>query len=675
MKRIVALTCAVLLSVGCCSNKLTNPTNNKPATHTPFRIAYTADASRVVSARITAANGGSITAQDRDGVQFQLTIPAHALRFDTTVTVTPLSSLRMGGPGKDRCLGCSGTDSLCCYRGALFEPAGLAFDSAAVLTVQMPTHMGFPYPHGGLIVYLDAAGDRYEPCYTTYDTTASWLKAKIIHFSAYGLDDERYDRMEETIYEHANKLAGDIGTPSFYWDLYPLNMDWMLCGGMGCGDPEAPLNMCWPDLVNQVEKLCLDAYTKQARIEETKAATDPPCDGLGRLYQCFMNIDSWFRQFGNYNGGFSTLDIELKSDYVVLVNKTANAGHALCQIDSCRAGQELLGCALGEIRNSIHSEIHFDTALIDSVWSWIASCCRLKVSLSADKSVLRDMVISDDNSTTVVTFTLEASDPVGPLVEENFTVDCRKGGSGTALFYLGGMTDDNGIGHCKYAWCYLNDCPNWLPEGIYEFRAHVQYDGKDVASDPAMITLNPIGVSMDYHYSFTDDYYGVAYQEIHSQADMAGRGVIFSGDVNTCRQQYSMTRTAAEQGNSPTGSCVLIDTFKLPACFFTPVTSVTYLADQTPICVLKGASVMYRAGIAFGRVACTSPTSPDTTYYDNWQPFGCCVFPSWYYSDDSHVLIPFDGGSFRSIMWDTVATDIDYGTRKAHLSIDMHVVQ
>jgi hypothetical protein len=497
---LILVSCLVLLT---CSREITNPHDDKPPARTAFRIAYTADPSRAASARIVAATGGSITTWDKDSVSFALTIPPHALRSDTNITITPLSSLRIGGPGGDSCPLCTGADSLCCYRGALFEPSGLALDSSAVLTVQLPKGMAFPFPHGGLIVYLDAVSKTYQPCLTTYDTLAGRLQAEITHFSGYGTDDERYDRLEEEIYQAGEKLSADAGTWAFYMDLPPLKQLRLICNS--CANPDLPLNACYPDLVAAIERIVLDAYTRHAAMIRGKAVLQEPCDALGNLYMCLGNIKSLFELGGNWGNYESFIPIRngVRDDYVALVYKTGNEGHRLCKADSCDAGMVLLSCAHEAIQLSTYSEIDFDPDFCASVNNWMLNCkCGYDVTVSADKTVVHKIALSAaDAENCIVRYSVgvhnnSTEEPAAgvdvDLIELTPPVGDRIIGSG--------RTDSDG--HCKIiykAWDFGASC-------MLE-RSNMVYAGATIASkvyysDKVSVLFKPlrIATSIDFQY-------------------------------------------------------------------------------------------------------------------------------------------------------------------------------
>lgn len=394
MKKILAFTCVLAVSLLTCSKKSTGPDEPKPPVRTPFEISYTADPSDAISQHILADAGGTIAAYDEDSVAFTLIVPPHALPSDTTVTITPLSSLSIGGPGGDSCPACTSWDFLCCYHGALFEPSGLILDSAVTLTVSFPLGAPMPFAYHPLIAFLDSSENRCEAAYTEIDTVANTLSAQLIHFSGYFVDDGRYDRLEEEVYAAAERLIATIGTDGFYIELWPMiNLQHT------CSIPIIYMGdtIVYPDLAASIEKIMLDAYARHAKMISDKSFTQPLCDAISSLYPCFMNIDnlagfSNFSEFGPINGS-------LRSDYIVFVNNAANEGHRLCEADSCDQGMELLACAHEAIRLSLYSEINFDPDFCASVNNWMLECqCGIDVSIYADKEVVHKIAVSESDA-------------------------------------------------------------------------------------------------------------------------------------------------------------------------------------------------------------------------------------------------------------------------------------
>jgi hypothetical protein len=658
MKRLLVLVFVSAVLLLTCSKKSTGPDEPKLPVRTLFEISYVADPSRAVSEYISAEAGGVIKACDKDSVAFELTIPPHALPSGTTITITPFSFLQIGGPGGDTCPSCTGSDKLCCYRGALFEPSGLILDSPAVLTVQLPSGMAFPYPHGGLIVYLDSAARSYQPCFTTYDTAAGWLRADISHFSGYGVDDERYDRMEEEIYEAGERLAAAVGTWEFYMDLYPLVVLRLTCDG--CDFPDLPLNACYPDLIAAVEKIVLDAYSRHAAIVRGKAVLQEPCDALGNLYMCFANVNGLFvPKNWNNAGEFASLKAELVSDWVALARKTANEGHRLCEADSCDQGIELLSCVNEQIRHDpFDGQSHFDYAFCASVNNWMLECqqCQIDVSLNADKSTIYDLATSPSDNGPYVNFEVWVRRGLtGYVANQLVVVEGIRSGS-NERFSVSGTTDTAGIARMRYVWNVSGESHWNKPPGAYEVKAHVTRDVKAYESDPMTLTLAPTCVAMSYSYQYTLDV-DIPMETRTVVANITGVGV--QGFANDCPSKYSLSRSidinVVFNGTPPSYSSTVND---LPGACFIYINSETGLNDsQVVVTMLKSVDVEYDypyTGPAAYTYTVMTPTdtttnSLTTEHVEDWliSTTGCYT-PKW----GDYRRVVYDNG-FEALTWDT----------------------
>jgi hypothetical protein len=515
MKKMLSAACILaLLLLLTCSKKSTNPPDdNNPPIDTTFSVSYSADEARAVQQNISAQSGGSVTATDKDGVQFQLDIPPNALQSDTAVKITPLSSLRITGPGGSGCSGCGGTDSLCCYKGALFEPSGLLLDSPATLTITFPPGTELPFQERPVIVFLDSASDRYEVEYTQIDTLSRSLTAQIVHFSGYATDDGKVEELEAEIYQIADSLTKYIGMDRFYSFLHPMTSlhDHCRLPVIFMGD-----TIVYPDLAAAIERIMLDAYDKHAKAIQSQAFDQPLCDGLFNLRVCIRNLSDFVDPREGVGGGwsnhdaFSTIEANTEGDFDALFRKTALEGKRLCDNDSCAAGKDLLFCALGELGRD--GSIHIDSVLLpfkDTVGNWANACCKVEIKLEADRTTLYNLAVTPDDSSDYVKFTATTTDPFGPYEGATVKIEGTHDRTGQTLIPSGTSirTDENGKLYATFVWDEILQ----LPPGTATFKAAFQYwsDEADsmvwIWSEPVHITLNPVTISVSYSYSYTYD--------------------------------------------------------------------------------------------------------------------------------------------------------------------------
>jgi hypothetical protein len=141
-----------------------------PGPADPISITVAADDTLTTSAPMVAADGGELSATGPDGTTFKLTIPADALQTDTTITMTPLTSVT-GIPWGD-----AGAV------GVKLGPDGLTFDNFVTLTVQLAT----PLPADQQVPF-GYSGDTSELVLAVVDPASETIDMKLMHFSGYGV--------------------------------------------------------------------------------------------------------------------------------------------------------------------------------------------------------------------------------------------------------------------------------------------------------------------------------------------------------------------------------------------------------------------------------------------------------------------------------------------------------
>jgi hypothetical protein len=125
------------------------------------------DSPKAVTANVGVA-GGSLTTTGTDGTRYTLTIPAHALRKDVAITLTPIAALG------DLPAGAS------LAGGAHFGPEGQTFDVPVMLTVALaaaPARRPLPFTY---------TGNLQHPRRYPATVSGSTLTFEIVHFSGYG---------------------------------------------------------------------------------------------------------------------------------------------------------------------------------------------------------------------------------------------------------------------------------------------------------------------------------------------------------------------------------------------------------------------------------------------------------------------------------------------------------
>jgi hypothetical protein len=588
MKKILAFTCVLAVLLLTCSKKSTNPPDdNNPPIDTTFSVSYSADEARAVQQNISAQSGGNVSATDKDGVQIRLDIPAHALASDADITIIPFSSLRISGPGASTCAGCTSGDSVCCFKGALFEPSGLVLDSPAILTIEFPIGEPLPFQKRGLIIYLDSIGNKYQACYTINDTSGKTLCARIRHFSGYGSGEENYDNMEAMIYQAAEQLLMHAGEYLFYGDpLWRMKDLHNLCRIPVIINGE---EIVYPELTALIERLMLSAYDKHAKAVQTQALQSPPCDALSPLRLCIENLRVFVDPSGEGDAGwsnhdaFSLVQTSLLDTFHSLFRKGSADGKRMCEHDSCATGRDLIWCAVTGMggRNEddyIYAISDADSrGFRDTALDWLALCCRPSVNLEADKTTLYNLAVTPADSSDYVRFTATATDPFGPYAGAAVRVEGTHDNSGQTIIPSSGTlrTDDSG----KFCATFVWDSRMSLPPGTATFKAAVQSwsDEADsmvwIWSEPVQITLKPVTISVSYSYSYT-------YSATSACGSTSASGLATSSDVYTigvsdiCQLRDKVSRAFSYETSCTTpgyyhhATETLIEPKMIPPCYW-----------------------------------------------------------------------------------------------------------
>jgi hypothetical protein len=632
MNKPIALVCIACLVLLTCSKKPTEPGDDNPPPQPTFTIKYTADESRAVEQRIVADAGGSLSAEDMSGVSFELTIPPHALKADTTIRIIPLLSLSIAGPGGTGCGACAGTDSLCCYRGALFEPEGIVLDSAATLTIRYPGGAPLPFAKRPLIAYIDASENRYEPLYTVCDTIAGTLTARIMHFSGYGTDDDRYDRLEAEVYEIADNLTRNIGKNIFYVYLYPMIEMHDLCRLPTTYMGET---IVYPELAATIERIMLDAYQRHAAAIQGQAFTVQPCDGLFLLRECIRNLanfiatDDIITHGWSNHGAFASIKSATEGDFDALFRRTAEDGKSKCDHDKCVEGKALLDCALRYIETD--DRIDTDPTLrsfIDTVGNWEIACCKVDINLEADKTTLYNLAVSSSDDSNYVKFTATTTDPFGPYEGATVRIEGTHDRTGQTIYSSAlypNKTDANGKAYATFVWDQLDN----IPPGTCTWKAAFQYwsDEADsmvwVWSEPVTITLKPVTISVSYSYSYTYDATSACGStSVSGLATSDDEFVIGVSDICQLRDKiqraYSYQSNCTDVGFSSSRTESLLEPINIPPCYWGYYTEERSTPDGWRYRVLTHVTVDWLAP-AYIHVKTVSDYNGTVTVDSLWQ--------------------------------------------------------
>jgi hypothetical protein len=672
MKKPMALACIACLVLLTCSKKPTEPGDDNPPPQPTFTIKYTADESRAVEQRIVADAGGSLSAEDMSGVSFELTIPPHALKADTIIRIIPLLSLSIAGPGGTGCDACAAADSLCCFRGALFEPAGTVLDSAATLTIRFPAGALLPFAKRPLIAYIDADENRYEPIYTECDSAAGTLSARVIHFSGYGTDDDGYDRLEAEVYETAEELTKDIGKSGFYVHLYPMDMLHDLCRFPIVRMGET---IVYPELAATIEGIMLDAYQKHAAAIQGQAFNVSPCDGLWILRECIENLanfvaaDDIITHGWTNHDAFASIKSATEGDFDALFRRTARDGKSKCDHDKCVDGKELLDCALRYIERDdrISTDPNLQS-LIDTVANWEIACCKVNITLEAEKTTLYSLAVSSSDDSNYVKFTATTTDPFGPFEGATVRIEGTHDRTGQTIYpsAVNTKTDDNGKAYATFVW----DQEASIPPGTSTWKAAFQYwsDEADsmvwVWSEPVTITLKPVTFNVSYRYSYTYDATSACGStSVSGLATSEDLLVLGASDICQLRAKvaraYSYQSSCVDANQSYSRTESLLEPINIPPCYWGYYTEEHSNPDGWRYRVLKHVTVNWLSP-AYIHVKTVSEyngaVTVDSLWMDMWG-----IRPAL--GDPAYTYFNYPG---RTATWDTT-----YGTSTTTMRISV----
>lgn len=595
MKRIsICLICWMLCAAACEDSVVGPEPETSPES---FSVSYTADPSRAVSVEIEAATGGTVTAIDAGGVSFRLDIPPGALAADTTVTVTPLSSLMFTGPGSGACPGCGADDSTCCHRGALFEPSGIEFDEPATLTIGFPAGEPFPFDTLGMIVLFDPPRNGYCACCTELDEGGKTLTTPIYHFTGYGADNPDCCRLWGIYSEINHTILGiwehgpcDLFTYCFSLEqLLGLRASIQTCepGGGGaqcrpmCGDLEENIDAA----INE----SLPLYC--GRIDEEYPAAEATITTTGdavRFFDCLWRLGS--RDPLNRVGpAASGLLPHIRQMATTLVQTAREE----CRQYHCDEGKAILRF----VRELCTSGYIDDPAFLADVEKLYDDCCGAQnLTLSIDKSMILWYVTSEaDEPMAYATITATLTTSTGEPVEGQYV----SMGYDHYLFNVGdGRTDENGELRVLITGGKVGDALSSCLQHVnltiqaksYSDELHEYVYSNELTST----FVNPV-VTTTVDYSYTYEYYDDSEHYGNASATISGTGWTYAPPGFSCPISCDgqITRSYHSDGCSISGcsECDLIGGETLTGCISTPKTEGYLTGNGIRLTRLTGVSV------------------------------------------------------------------------------------
>ncbi len=627
----------------CCSDSGTGPEVGDLVDdeYRGLEISYTSEPANAVSETLTPEEGGTVTATGSNGVSYSLEVYPGALVTTTEITVTPLSRLTIGIEDS------AAVDSSDCLQGALFEPAGLEFDSTAVLTITYPVSgLDCVLNNGFSIVSIDSASLFYEIIPTVFDAGVPSLTCTLTHFSGYGTDDMNdHDFLEYLI---TNTIKYAVGFPGIdeIAKLLSYSQQAALAG--------------WDDLVllaiNGVRPI-LQILVDDA-VQDADADPGPIMMGvLGRYFDLAAGF------------GIEEIMSQLTDAMDRLARAYAARGVALCGEGKHEEGRAILRTVLdwtdsGLVKNP---EIYRPQLV-----QWMEDCGELVFNFGANTNSVVNLVTSEGAlEAAIVTFVATVMDFSG-APKEGITIFVgwdRDSSTWT------GTTDANG----EYTFSVSGS--RFTPNGCFDsfsYTFHPQMslgygeweDGQDV-----IVQFNnlPIFTSLTYDYAFTSSINNMIVSFI-GHGTGGGGGCDFPCD--NCNGLLTRNYSQVQ----PSGSMVAIeDTSRVLACRGR-VDYELFIHDETGLTVMVLRGIYYcGAESVFDNIIVENcPTGEGCNIMETsichtsslssvWY---CALVPDAIYKTE--LYFPYQDGGFDAFTWGTSDSGTDW-SKSASMAITVGI--
>jgi len=623
MRIFLFLTLIMILAISfsACSDSGTGPEGGDPVVddYRGLDISYTSEPASAVTETITPESGGTVTATGTNGVSYSLEVYPGAFDATTEITVTPLSRLTIGIEDS------AAVDSSDCLQGALFEPAGLEFDSTAVLTIT--------YPASGLdclldnsfrIVSIDSASSFYEIIPTVYDAGIPSLTCTLTHFSGYGTDDMNdHDFLEYMI---TNTIKYAVGFPGIDELAKLLSYS-----------QEAALNG-WDDLVS----LAVNGTRPILQVLVDGAVQDAGADPgpsmmsvLGRYFDLAAGF------------GFEGILSQLTDAMDTLARAYAARGLALCGEGQHEQGRAILRTVLDWTNSGL---VKNPETYHPQLVQWLDDCGELVFSFAANKNSVVNVVTSESAlDASIVTFVATVMDFSG-APKEGATIVVWWDGTPPSWT---GTTDADGEFSFSVSGAQFN------PNGCFNsmsrtFQPQLALgggeweDGTDVTID---FHNQQIFTSLTYDYSFASDTNNMT-------VSIIGHGTGGGGGCNVPCENCNGLLTRNYSDFRDSGSRVAIeDTSRILACRgridYEPIVD-----QETGLTVLVLKGIYYcGAESVFQDVIITScPAEGECTVFETDIPISSGLSSNWYVAVvpvaiyQQLLYFPYDGG-FDAYTW------------------------
>ena len=462
----------LLLLLVTCTDDPTEPVHEFEPFPVGVVVSYSTAGETPVSGPYSPLSGASYMTTGSNGVVYELSIAPGALLSEITITVTPFSEIAMYTEMSNGFLG--EPDISECLVGALFEPAGIEFDSTAALTITFP--YGFECEVGDTlrIVGIDSSLTFFEIMGTEIDEFNSTLSCTLTHFSGYGTYNPNCDCLEAII--NAAILYGRQFPSDHAIDILAGHLDFAI--SFGCDDMADLALEGIHDVFEQLAARTIEnanAYPSDAAIQQL----------ISRLEQA----KQW---------GFADIQATLEAGIESVIRSFAAMGKALCNEGEHDDGRAVLTSVLVYVMGGYIDDPDFAAQVQDD----LDNCGTANLTLAPDKSMITDYAMHENDTSTFVTFVATLTSYSGEPLEGVSVTLHRKRPGGLYASCGSGTTDESGIAMMRYG--YAASPINTEPEGTHYFRATADTEGGTAESGEVSVTFQRTKLNVDYTYNYNE---------------------------------------------------------------------------------------------------------------------------------------------------------------------------
>lgn len=691
MKKLFLLVSFTAMFALVCSDSGTNSDDDDGAgpdtNQTTVSITAIGDQSLAVSEYVSYDTDEEITVVTEDNVTFRLTIPANALATSTTVTLTPLDTFELDAQLFIQAIDVGGGTGIR-FPGILCDPAGLTFDTPAVLRIQLPPGQPFPLDSGSTVLYFDEGAGVFFPCSTRVDMVNHRLECLVTHFSGYATANIPTQEGECAtllgVYNGLHATAEALcGAPSFVASVIPL-LD--MKAGNYRDDPYFS-GQGWipcPSFNDQVDHDISQLVATHWTAIQALIAGDEASDQIDYVRHRREELI----HLGALVSGtaVATACTSVINQMLLYISERAHTcatqGQQMCQQEDCD-GQDLLNYVLnlGAQGYVVTAQLEPDAVYLAQVQAWYDDCCQsdyVATLTAAAQTTIYRVAWSPD---------AYYGDPYSYVCSLNVHVEGASGtpqsGVPVRIFknddthhFLSGSTNESGDGGFAVSPRSVDwNCQEYED---WTFRAEA-YDADDeewIAAD-GQVSVRFVNfsvtttISYDYLYDWNPPGEGAssrAHATLSGTGTTVGRetGVCISGCEGKLTRDYSYENCIYSHEES-SYVCYSYNTIggdsTYPCRAVVNIQSVT-MDDGRSIDFVFGASVSLNDYIFAGVITAGGVGSVDTLHYG----LAMAVWP-----EGALVFTADESGGMGDTTWTWTAPPEDYTTNTATLTVQVQV--